>query len=318
MTHFNPYSFPTHLVVDFTAIFWLYFTSRFFGYYYFHSLRHKRDLKFGCYTLLWLHCWFWTFYDITAILNAYYFNPNGPPNSMKLLSADASRRFQYLSNALFDVVIVTHTSLLFLLVSFWHTLFKADVASRFVKKWEFKAFFVYAIISVIVYPATQWPLLSHSNPVLIVVVPQFIYCAELVLSSILFLVVVYRMKKGTAGGELARIAPIADMLSKLTYILIFWDMMMAFTLFLIDLILVIHNGNVPDSQDTVTLGVWELLQCGFIITMLSVVITISLILNVTQLTKLMQGKGIGGKATTTHQSEAGSDNTHSSQSHNAV
>jgi len=50
---------------------------------------------------------------------------------MGLLSQEAAQKFQYLSSALLDVALVAHTALLFLLISFWHTLFKSEtVATR--------------------------------------------------------------------------------------------------------------------------------------------------------------------------------------------
>jgi len=132
MTHFNPYSFPMHFAIDIVAIIWLWVFSRFFGYDYFYNLRNKRNLKFWCYTLLWIHTLFWLFYDFTAILFGYYFTPLGPPGSMMLLTEEAAHKFSYLCSALLDVALVAHTALLFLLISFWHTLFKNDsIAGRF-------------------------------------------------------------------------------------------------------------------------------------------------------------------------------------------
>eukprot|EP01102_Stenamoeba_stenopodia_P012949 TRINITY_DN4135_c0_g1_i1.p1 TRINITY_DN4135_c0_g1~~TRINITY_DN4135_c0_g1_i1.p1 ORF type:complete len:322 (-),score=54.54 TRINITY_DN4135_c0_g1_i1:172-1137(-) len=311
MTHFNPYSFPAHFVLDIVAVIWLYVFSRFFGYSYWNNLRHKRNLKFWCYTLLWSNVLFWLFYDFCAILFGYYFTPLGPPGAMMLLSEQAAHKFQYLPTAFLDVALVSHTALLFLLISFWHTLFKNDtVAVKFVKKWEFKAFFVYAIISILAYPLTQWPFVNHKNPLLIIVIPQFIYVFELTFSSVLFLIVVFRMRRELQTGELIKIAPMIGLLIQLIYLLIFFDMAMALSFLFINAIYLGYDGYAPAAEHAVTLGVWDFMQCVFIMMFLCVVMTICFILNVGQLTRLIEGRGL--KSTTT--AGGTQPNTMSSQS----
>jgi len=167
-----------------------------------------------------------------------------------------------------------------------------------VKKWEFKAFFVYAIVSVLAYPLTQWPFVNHKNPLLIIVIPQFIYSFELFLSSALFLVVAWRMKREQLTGELMQVGPMINLLVKLIYLLIFWDLGIAISFLIINAMYMGYDGIATDAEHAITLGVWDFLQCVFLLNMLCVVITVCFILNVGPLSRMMQGKGIG-KTTTT-------------------
>jgi len=166
---------------------------------------------------------------------------------------------------------------------------------RFVKKWEFKGFFIYAIFSVVTYPLVQWPFVNNKNPLLVVVIPQFFYAFELLLASVLFLVVIYRMKTEKDVRELMKIAPMIKALVMLIYLLIFFDISLALSIAIINGMYLGYE-NAPAAQHAITLGVWEFLQCVFLINQLSVVITICFILNVGQVSRLIEGRGLASKS----------------------
>jgi len=114
------------------------------------------------------------------------------------------------------------------------------------------------------------------------------------------------MKREKITGELMKVGPMINLLVKLIYLLILWDMCLAISFLIINAMFLGYDGVALDAQHAITLGVWDFLQCVFIINMLCVVITVCFILNVGQLTRLMEGKGIASKTTataggTTHQ-----------------
>jgi hypothetical protein len=173
--------------------------------------------------------------------------------------------------ALFTFALFTFALLAFALLTFalLPLPLPRSTTNRFVKKWEFKAFFVYALISIVAYPLTQWPLINHGNPLLVVVVPQYVYSAELIFSSILFGVVIYRMKKSQAQGDLERVTPMINLLIKLIYLLIFFNMNLSISFLIINICELAYDGNSLKAKEDLTLGFWEFLQSVFIINFIS-------------------------------------------------
>ena len=129
MTHLSPFSYPQRLSIVATAFCAMIILNVVFEYNYFHHAVHKRDLKFYCTTLLALHAVTWMMYDITATVNVYYVsNITG----LGIASNITYLHVRYFCDGLLDVTFTSHTSMLFLLISFWHTLFKSETASKYV------------------------------------------------------------------------------------------------------------------------------------------------------------------------------------------
>jgi len=302
-----------------------------FEYNYFHHAMHKRDLKFYCTTLLALHAITWMMYDVTATVNVYYVSNT---TGLGIASNVTYLHVRYFCDGLLDVAFTAHTSMLFLLISFWHTLFKSETASklvaflffpidvwllighihRFVSKWEFKTYIVYSIVSVVLYPTLQWSLLPLDDPRLPTVVPQFLYCGELILSSLLFLGVIYRMKKfgnmqrNSLGKTGSRTVILITTLCNLIYMLIFADLSIAFTLGILNIFYIIYPTPL-EAHAAMTLGVWDFLTGLFSISFLSMIITVTLILNVGSLTQILQAR----YTTATTRTLSNTNNTSSSK-----
>jgi len=114
-----------------------------------------------------------------------------------------------------------------------------------------------------------------------VVVPQFIYFGELVLSSLLFLGVVYRMKKyarENEGGQ-SRTPGLINLLCTLILMLIFANLCIGGSLTVLNIFYVIYPTP-AEAHAALTLGVWDFLTGVFSISFLSMIILTTLILNI--------------------------------------
>jgi len=129
MTHLSPFSYPQRLSIVGTAFLMMIMLNVAFDYPYRHHMIHKRDLKFWCTTLLGIHAVTWMMYDFTATINVYYLS-NITGIGLGLASNVTFERVKYFCDGLLDVTFTSHTTMLFLLISFWHTIFKTETAKR--------------------------------------------------------------------------------------------------------------------------------------------------------------------------------------------
>eukprot|EP01102_Stenamoeba_stenopodia_P012606 TRINITY_DN4000_c0_g1_i2.p1 TRINITY_DN4000_c0_g1~~TRINITY_DN4000_c0_g1_i2.p1 ORF type:complete len:325 (-),score=27.61 TRINITY_DN4000_c0_g1_i2:108-1082(-) len=293
MTHLSPFSYPQRLSIIITAFCAMLVLHSVFQYNYIHHAVHKRDLKFYCTTLLFVHTTTWIIYDTVTTINTYYLsNVTG----LGVASPETSLHVRYFCDGILDLTFMSHSALLFLLISFWHTLFSAETAEKFVSKWEFKVYVGYSFISAALYPSLQWPLLPLEDARLEVVVPQLWYCTELALSSVLFLTVIFRMKRfariqrtgfGKKGG---RTISMIDVLCKLVIGLIICNLCQSFSLATINIIYIAYP-TVQEAHAAITLGVWDFLTGLYSICYLSFIIIVTLTLNVGSIVRLLQNSG---------------------------
>jgi len=155
-------------------------------------------------------------------------------------------------------------------------------------------------------------MLPTSDPRLEIVVPQYWYATELLIADLLFITVIYRMKKfakshrdGLAGKSESRAAGLVDILCKLIIALIVWNLCQSICLFILNSFYIAYP-TVIEAHAALTLGVWDFLTGIYSICYLSMVITVTLILNVGNIYKLMR------RRSNTTSNTDGSDTSHHS------
>lgn len=135
MTHLDPFSYPARFwIISWTLCFVVFLNKYIFKYDYFFALRRQRNIKFWSMTLLGICMGTWIVYDFVTFLNIY--EVDASEESTK----EGLRRF---ADVLLNFTFTAHSSAMFLLLSFWHSLFnstKQFQALNFWKQWEFKVY----------------------------------------------------------------------------------------------------------------------------------------------------------------------------------
>jgi len=81
------------------------------------------------------------------------------------------------TDAFWSITCTLKSSGMFLMNSMWHNLSRKIINAKFMSSIEFKAYGVYSVLSLILYPFFQL-LFLNSNPLMSAVMPQFVYHAE--------------------------------------------------------------------------------------------------------------------------------------------
>lgn len=200
MTHLSPFSYPSRFWIIAVAFTVVYLLNRYlFRYSWRRALLKDRTMKFWAMTFLYTMLITWMIYDLITWINTYYVVGSDikPPDapSYVIYSTSVKNGLKRFSDGLLDVTFISHSTCIFLMLSFWHSIFNFSSFERvnFWNRWEFKFYLFYALLALVAYPSAQWPLMD--NAILFVVVPQMLYCFELIFSSILILIVRYRINR---------------------------------------------------------------------------------------------------------------------------
>jgi len=182
MTHLNPFSYPARLFQGvYTIIIITLIEAMIFKYPWWRDIRNskaRRTIKFWASTLMYLMLFLRLLADACITFN--YGKDSG---------------LQLFSEVLLNLVYNTHSSCVFLLLSFFHNLFTQVIPeANFMHELEFKIYLAYSIITFVAYPIIQFTIFNIKE-LNFVVVPQLIYGAELLLSSSLLLYLIIRIKR---------------------------------------------------------------------------------------------------------------------------
>jgi hypothetical protein len=252
-----------------------------FKYNFFFALKRQRNIKFWCMLLLGIHMGTWIVYDFVTFLNIYVVGTDedyGIESGMY----EGLRRF---ADVLLNFTFTAHSSSMFLLLSFWHSLFnstKQFQALNFWKAWEFKLYVAYSMISVVIYPAVQFSLIN--DDLLFVVVPQLMYLGEMMISSGLILFVRYRMRRLErleSSVNLTR-SNLVDILSWLMIALVACNLLIGWSINIINIAL-LADYRLGDAAD-------DFLTSIFSTTYMPMVIFSAMCLNVTAVVPMVKMK----------------------------
>jgi len=293
LTHLNQFSYPSRLFIMFYATILFATISNFvFNYSWLQAARTRRGIKFWATTLAYIVCYTWMIYDLLTTINSY---------EVPASSSSAKEGLRRTADALLNITFTCHSSCMFLLMSFWHSMFQSSYRVRsFLKEWEFKAYIVYSILSFAIYPAVQWSLINDN--LLFVVVPQMIYLGEMIVSSCLFGVVIYRVnniRKKADTHEFTR--SLCRHLIGLIVMLIIINQLIGWSLGIINISLLVDDSRKcpPEEEDptceppspSLPLIVKDMLTALFSASYLPLVLLILMLLNIRSVTNmLLQGK----------------------------
>ena len=305
MTHLSPMSYPSRLAIIIVAYLFVFLLNHYiFKYKWWHNLRHERNLKFWCMSLLYLHMTTWMIYDLITWVNSYYVVGVDikPPDAKSYITYSFSVKngLKKFSDALLDITFIAHSTCMFLLLSFWHSIFnlKAYEALNFWNRWEFRFYIVYAVLAVVVYPTVQWCLVD--DIILFTVVPQLIYFAEMIFSSILVLIVRYRIRRAARLNNLCNSRnTLVQSLSWLMIALVIVNLLLSSCLTVINIALLIQYGQYPYDililpapvgpglGNNLTLGAKDLLTAIFSASYIPMCVFTCLLLNISKFSVIM-------------------------------
>jgi len=223
----------------------------------------------------------WIIYDIAVSVDLYELNAN--PN------------VKTFADVVIKLVFTSHSSCIFLLLSFLHVLFKATFPKQqFMSQLEFKVYVVYSIISFICYPIIQFALFSPTS-LDFIIIPQFIYWIEMFISSLLYIALIVRMRRvqfNVAAHKKTRV--LVMLVTVLLVMLVVVDMIIGSSLNIINLGLV--AGQVRYGSNYTQYSLHQLQQLDYLLVdnltsvfstfYLPLALIITCILNITEVQRL--------------------------------
>jgi len=223
----------------------------------------------------------WIIYDITVSVDLYELN-----------GAENVKTF---ADVVINLVFTSHSSCIFLLLSFLHVLFKTTFPKQqFMSQLEFKVYVVYSVISFICYPIIQFALFSPTS-LDFIIIPQFIYWIEMLISSVLYIALIVRMRRvqfNVAAHKKTRV--LVMLVTLLLVMLVVVDMVIASSLNIINLGLI--AGQVRYGSNYTQYSFHQLQQldyllvdnltCVFSTFYLPLALIITCILNITEVQHL--------------------------------